>query len=138
MDHQPSRAGQPKRTIIRQIANGTASRSYRKPSPSRVRLRAHPGAEEQVPILRRSEGHRTGFGRPRQTPGRLAVDRLLGRCLMDFNQVVAALNLGPDDVRWLVATRQLKEIKLCGKVRYDSRDVSSLVETYKRTQGKGN
>ena len=66
------------------------------------------------------------------------MDRLLGRCLMDFNQVVAALNLGPDDVRWLVATRQLKEIKLCGKVRYDSRDVSSLVETYKRTQGKEN
>ena len=57
---------------------------------------------------------------------------------MDFNQVVAALNLGPDDVRWLVATRQLKEIKLCGKVRYDSRDVSRLVETYKRTQGKEN
>ena len=66
------------------------------------------------------------------------MEGLSGTYLMDFDQVVAVLRLDPDDVRWLVATRQLKEIKLCGKVRYDSRDVSRLVETYKRTQGKEN
>jgi len=58
--------------------------------------------------------------------------------LMDFDQVVAALNVGPEDVRWLIATGQLKEIKLCGKARFDSRDVFGLVDTYKRTQGRGN
>jgi len=57
---------------------------------------------------------------------------------MDFDQVVAALNVGPEDVRWLIATGQLKEIKLCGKARFDSRDVFGLVDTYKRTQGRGN
>ena len=62
---------------------------------------------------------------------------LLARYLMDFEQVAAVLKLGSDDVRWLIATGQLKEVKLCGQVRYDSRDVFHLVDTYKKVQGRG-
>jgi hypothetical protein len=65
------------------------------------------------------------------------VGGFLARYLMEFEQIVAALNLSPDDVRWLIATGQLKEVKLCGQVRYDSRDVFHLVDTYKKVQGRG-
>src|SRR2546426_535603 len=142
MGHQ---SGQAKTTSSRQTSLLTELNRTDQPdrftAPKKTCSRAiHRVDHTLTPILTRSEGSRLAFfsrGAPKQTLGGSMVRGLLARYLMDFEQVAAVLKLGSDDVRWLVSTGQLKEIKLCGKPRYDSRDAFRLVDAYKRTQGRG-
>ena len=43
------------------------------------------------------------------------------------------LQLTQEQIDWLVNTRQLKSLQICGQSRFDSRDVDHLIETYKTT-----
>lgn len=55
------------------------------------------------------------------------------RRLMDRNEVIATLQLPEADVQWLIDTQQLTEIRLRGHQRFDSKDVYSLIDSYKTT-----
>ena len=54
--------------------------------------------------------------------------------LLTFPELITFLNLPDDSVEWLVDTRQLSPLTIHGHVRFDSRDVTKLIETYKLTQ----
>jgi hypothetical protein len=47
-------------------------------------------------------------------------------------QVQELLNLTCDQVNRLVNTGQLRALRLCGEIRFDSYDVDGLIETYKQ------
>jgi hypothetical protein len=55
------------------------------------------------------------------------------RRLLTIEQVAMILNIAIEKVQQLIATRQLKPIRICGEERIDSMDVDSLISTYKRT-----
>lgn len=54
------------------------------------------------------------------------------RRLLSRSEVVALLQVSDIGFQRLVDTSQLTELIICGEHRYDSRDVLSLIETYKR------
>lgn len=52
------------------------------------------------------------------------------RRLYQIGQLPDLLQLAPDKIDWLVKTGQLRTIRICGEVRFDSNEVSQLIETY--------
>lgn len=60
------------------------------------------------------------------------------RRLLQRDQVAALLQIPDDDLQWLIDTRQLLELRIRGHQRFDSQDVSRLIETYKTTQSRRN
>jgi hypothetical protein len=52
------------------------------------------------------------------------------RRLYQIGQLPDLLQLAPDKIDWLVKTGQLRTIRICGEVRFDSNEVSELIETY--------
>ena len=53
------------------------------------------------------------------------------RHLLAPDEVQALLRLEASDVSQLERTGQLTQLLICGKPRYDSKDVVALIETYK-------
>jgi hypothetical protein len=58
------------------------------------------------------------------------------RRLLTKDEVAALLQLEDVDLQELVDTRQLTEIRVRGKGRFDSLDVYRLIDSYKRTQSR--
>ncbi len=52
------------------------------------------------------------------------------RRLYQIGQLPDLLQLAPDKIDWLVKTGQLRTIRICGEVRFDSNEVSELIATY--------
>lgn len=59
---------------------------------------------------------------PNQTPRRL----------LKQSDIVALLQLPEPKVQWLINTRQIRPLLLCGEERFDSRELDVLIETYKQ------
>lgn len=61
------------------------------------------------------------------------------RRLYTGTELPALLRLTPEQVDRLINTGQLRPIRICGEVRFDSRELDELVETYKQiAQRKAN
>jgi hypothetical protein len=58
------------------------------------------------------------------------------RRLLVRDEVAALLQLDDANLQELINTRQLTEIRICGKQRFDSRDVVRLIDSYKKTQSR--
>jgi len=58
------------------------------------------------------------------------------RRLLRKDEVGGLLQLDDADLDELINTRQLLEIRIGGKARFDSSDVYRLVDSYKRTQSR--
>jgi len=54
------------------------------------------------------------------------------RRLYQRDELSALLQLDELKVQQLVNTGQLSPIRICGEVRFDSRDVDQLIQTYKQ------
>lgn len=54
------------------------------------------------------------------------------RCLYRREDLPAVLHLRPDQINDLVNTCQLTSILICGEERFDSREISALIDTYIR------
>lgn len=52
------------------------------------------------------------------------------RRLYQIGQLSDLLQLSSDKVDWLIKTGQLRTIRICGEVRFDSNEVSELIATY--------
>jgi hypothetical protein len=52
------------------------------------------------------------------------------RRLYQIGQLPDLLQLSTEQIDWLVKTGQLRTIRICGEVRFDSTEVSQLIETY--------
>jgi hypothetical protein len=52
------------------------------------------------------------------------------RRLYQIEQLPDLLQLAPDKIDWLVKTGQLRTIRICGEIRFDSNEVCQLIETY--------
>jgi len=48
----------------------------------------------------------------------------------------ALLRLTQEQIDWLVNTRQLQPLQICGESRYDSRQIDDLINTYLQTASK--
>jgi hypothetical protein len=46
------------------------------------------------------------------------------------------LQLTQEQIDWLVGTRQLQPLRICGQVRYDSRQIDDLINTYLTTASR--
>ena len=55
------------------------------------------------------------------------------RRLSSGGELPALLQLSQEQIDWLVNTRQLNPLIICGQKRFDSRDVDTLIQTYKET-----
>jgi hypothetical protein len=58
------------------------------------------------------------------------------RRLYQSVDLVSLLQLTEEQVNWLVETDQLRPIHICGQVRFDSKDISHLIDVYKTTQSR--
>ena len=58
------------------------------------------------------------------------------RRLLQHAEVSALLQLTQAQIDWLVSTRQLQPLKICGESRYDSRQIDDLIETYLTTASR--
>ena len=54
------------------------------------------------------------------------------RRLYESAEVPSVLSLSPEKIDWLVKTGQLNPIRIAGEIRFDSRELDSLIETYKQ------
>jgi hypothetical protein len=52
------------------------------------------------------------------------------RRLLAREQVSDQLQLSPEHVDWLVSTGQLTKLVIAGEVRFDSKQVEQLIDTY--------
>ena len=52
------------------------------------------------------------------------------RRLYQIEQLPDVMQLDDTQIDWLVSTGQLRTIRICGEVRFDSNEVSELIETY--------
>lgn len=52
------------------------------------------------------------------------------RRLLQASDISALLQLEPEQIDHLVATGQIQSILICGQVRFDSREINRLIETY--------
>lgn len=52
------------------------------------------------------------------------------RRLYQIGQLPDLLQLSAPQIDWLVKTGQLRTIRICGEVRFDSHEVSELIATY--------
>jgi excisionase family DNA binding protein len=48
------------------------------------------------------------------------------------------LNLSPEQIDRLVKTGQLRALRICGEVRFDSHELDALIETYKQIERRKN
>lgn len=55
------------------------------------------------------------------------------RRLYQIGQLPEVLQLSAPQIDWLVSTGQLRAIRICGEVRFDSTEVSELIATYNQT-----
>jgi hypothetical protein len=51
-------------------------------------------------------------------------------------ELPALLRLTPEQVDRLINTGQLRPIRICGEVRFDSRELDALIETYKQVANR--
>ena len=58
------------------------------------------------------------------------------RRLLQREQVAALLQLDGEDLQWLIDTRQLLELRIRGHVRFDSKDINQLIDSYRIIQGR--
>ena len=58
------------------------------------------------------------------------------RRLLQRDQVAALLQIPDEDLQWLIETRQLLELRIRSHIRFDSRDVSQLIDSYRTIQGR--
>jgi hypothetical protein len=54
------------------------------------------------------------------------------RRLLQRSDLVAILQLPAMKVDWLVDTKQIRPLLLCGEERFDSREVDRLIATYQQ------
>jgi predicted DNA-binding transcriptional regulator AlpA len=59
-----------------------------------------------------------------------AMNSQTERRLYQIEQLPDVLQLSAPLVDWLVSTGQLRAIRICGEVRFDSTEVSELIATY--------
>lgn len=52
--------------------------------------------------------------------------------LLTAADLIVLLQLPEPKVRWLIDTRQLHPLLLCGEERFDSREIEALIRTYKQ------
>lgn len=94
-----------------------------------------PGCRQQIAIL-------TAEGAELAQPALLRencqascplADSITGRrCLYRSDELPALLKLTTEQVLRLIATGQLTPILICGEERFDSREVSALIDSYIR------
>ncbi|CAN5691264.1 hypothetical protein BH10ACI4_BH10ACI4_34640 [soil metagenome] len=58
------------------------------------------------------------------------------RRLLQHAELSALLQLTQEQIDWLVNTRQIQPLQICGEARFDSRDVDGLIDTYKTTAAR--
>lgn len=46
------------------------------------------------------------------------------------------LQLTQEQIDWLVVTRQLQPLKICGESRFDSRQIDDLIDVYLKTASR--
>lgn len=71
---------------------------------------------------------RTLFDRPKDSVAHVDYQR----CLYMREDLPAVLNLSPEQIGSLIDTGQLTAILICGEERFDSLEVSALIDTYIR------
>jgi hypothetical protein len=54
------------------------------------------------------------------------------RRLLQRSDLVTSLQLSAENIDWLVGTRQLRPLFICGEERYDVREVDLLIATYRQ------
>jgi hypothetical protein len=64
------------------------------------------------------------------------MNETLERKLLLRDQVATLLQIPDEDVQWLIDTRQLLELRIRGHIRFDSKDLHQLLDSYKITQGR--
>ena len=62
----------------------------------------------------------------------------VGRCLLTRAQVLTLLQLDEPALARLVSTSQLQELRVCGHVRFDSKDIYTLIDIYKAVAKRRN
>jgi hypothetical protein len=60
------------------------------------------------------------------------------RRLLQREEVAALLQLDEADLQELIDTRQVTEIRIGGKARFDSAEVYGLIDSYRRTASRRN
>ena len=55
------------------------------------------------------------------------------RRLLQHAEVSALLQLTQEQIDWLVDTRQLQPLMICGQSLYDSRQIYDLIDVYLKT-----
>ncbi|ADW67172.1 hypothetical protein [Granulicella tundricola] len=63
----------------------------------------------------------------------VSKERIRAKRLMTRDQVNKYLALSHEQVQSLINTRQITVIRLKGEVRFDSKELDILIETYKQT-----
>ena len=52
------------------------------------------------------------------------------RRLYQIGQLPDQMQLSPEQIDWLISTGQLRTIRICGEIRFDSNEVGELIATY--------
>lgn len=59
-------------------------------------------------------------------------NRRYDRRLLDRAEVISALSLTEEKVQQLINTRQILALRIAGEERFDSWDISGLIDSYKK------
>jgi len=54
------------------------------------------------------------------------------RRLLQKADLMALLQLPEPKIQWLIDTKQLRALLLCGEVRFDSKELDRLISTYQQ------
>ena len=60
------------------------------------------------------------------------------RRLLQKTDLVAILQLTEPKVQWLIDTKQIRSILLCGEERFDSKELDRLIATYQQISERKN
>ena len=60
------------------------------------------------------------------------------RRLLQKTDLVAILQLTEPKVQWLIDTKQIRSILLCGEERFDSKELDRLIATYQQIEERKN
>ena len=52
--------------------------------------------------------------------------------LLTAADLITILQLPEPKVRWLIDTRQIHRVLLCGEERFDAREIEALIRTYRQ------
>jgi hypothetical protein len=58
------------------------------------------------------------------------------RRLLQYTEVSALLQLSQEQIDWLVNTRQLQPLLICGESLYDSNQIDHLINVYLKTASR--